>query len=237
MENLTQDLQALAQLSDFDDRIDAIRKVISSSPIEIENKNKDLALKKDLAAALKKEFVTASSAIKEQESVLAQKEQIIDKYSIELNSAKNNSVYSTLIEQINKAKADISDIEDKILSFLESIDNKGLALKKAENEMKEFEIKIKGEIAVIENEVKKNQDIITDIEKEREEHKNKISKSVLDQYERIREGRGGRGLAFIENGVCSVCGLVLRPQLINMVRKASELVFCDSCSSILFFKE
>ncbi|MDR0822982.1 MAG: C4-type zinc ribbon domain-containing protein [Endomicrobium sp.] len=236
MENLIQDLEALSQLQDFDNKINKAKQNILSSPAKIEAKNQELSLKKEKLSAIKKDFVASSSSIKEQEAQLAQKEQAIGKYNAELNSTKTNAAYTALIEQINKAKADISIIEDKILSLLDGIDSNSDSVKKAESEFKEFEAKIKADIVQIEEEAKKSQNNITDIEKARQEHKSKISTKILEQYERIREGNGGAGLSFVENGACSMCGLVLRPQLVNQVKKNTELVFCDGCSSILFYK-
>ncbi|MDR3049350.1 MAG: C4-type zinc ribbon domain-containing protein [Elusimicrobiota bacterium] len=237
MENLIHDLEALSQLQDFDNKISKIKEIISSAPAKIEAKNQELSQKREEIAAIKKDFVDSSSSIKEQEAQLAQKEQAVGKYNAELNSVKTNAAYSALIEQINKAKADISVIEDKILGLLDGVEAKSAAVKKAENDLKDFENKIKTDISNIEDEVKQGQDSVSDIEKTRQEHKDKISKLVLDQYERIREGNGGAGLSYVENGCsCSVCGTVLRPQLLNQIKKNTSLVFCDGCSSILFFK-
>ncbi|MDR0485844.1 MAG: C4-type zinc ribbon domain-containing protein [Elusimicrobiota bacterium] len=234
--SLKEDLSALEELQFFDDKIENFNKMIKAAPIEIEKKNKELEGKKNEVDALKRDFVSVSSYIKEQEALLAQKEQSISKFNVELNSAKTNEIYSSLMLQINKAKADISAIEDKILEFLEKTDDKSIALKNAEKELKEFEIQIKKDISQIQDNAENAAKEIVFVEKSRTEHKEKISKAVLEQYERIRGGRHSQGLAYIEKGSCSVCGMVLRPQLINQAQKFTDLVYCDGCSRILFYK-
>jgi predicted nucleic acid-binding Zn-ribbon protein len=237
MTQLQQDLLALEELQVFDDKIEKTNNLITSLPLEIENKNKELQRKSEEIDMLKKDYVAHLASIKEQEALLDQKEQTIAKFNIELNAAKSNEVYSSLVAQINKAKADISAIEDNVLTLLEESDKKAALLKNSEAELKELNIKTKEEISQTNLKIQQSKEELLTIEKEREEHKSKISKDTLYQYDRIREGRTAQGLAYIDNGNCSVCGRVLRPQLINQARKFTELVYCDGCSRILFYKD
>jgi len=236
MENLKNDLELLYELQDYDLKIEGIRKRIENAPALIDGMNKDLDAKRQEAEEKKKNFVALNSLKKEKEAVLDSKEKAIGKHSLELNSVKSNDTYKALLVEIEKAKADKSVIEDEILELMDKIENENKIVKESEAELKAYEQKVKSEISETESSVKRFSDEITKIEEERNRHKDKVNKNILDQYERIREGRDGQGICLIDGESCGGCGMVLRPQLINQAQKCHELVFCDNCSRILLKK-
>ncbi|MCL2144667.1 MAG: C4-type zinc ribbon domain-containing protein [Endomicrobia bacterium] len=237
MENLKQDLELLYELQDYDIKIESIKSRIEDAPALIEEKKKDLELRKQETEEKKKSFVALSSLKKEKEAILDSKEKAVAKHSLELNSVKSNDTYKALLLEIEKAKADKSVIEDEILELMDKIENENKTVKESEFELKESDRRIKAEIADIESSAKKFSDEIAKIEEERERHKQKVNKNILDQYERIREGRDGQGICLVDGESCGGCGMVLRPQLINQAQKCHELVFCDNCSRILLKRQ
>jgi len=236
MENLKQDLELLYNLQDYDIKIAALKNNIAGIPVLISAKKQEVESKKSETEAKKKNFVDLNSAKKEKEALLDSKEKAIAKHSVELNTVKSNDTYKALLLEIEKAKADKSVLEDEIIGLMEKIDAESSAVKKAEAELKEYEQKINAEISAISASLKKYEEEIANLEKERESYKHKVNPKILEQYERVREGRDGQGIALIDGDACGGCTMVLRPQLINQVQKCTELVFCDNCSRILFIK-
>ncbi|MDR1940968.1 MAG: C4-type zinc ribbon domain-containing protein [Endomicrobium sp.] len=236
MENLKQDLELLYSLQDYDIKIEKIKEEIAAAPDLIKEKLGDLENKKAETEEKKKNYVALNSLRKEKEALLDSKEKNVAKHSMELNSVKSNDTYKALLLEIEKAKADKSVIEDEILELMEKIDVEAAVVKQTETELKEFEQKTKNEISYLENSSKKLEADIAGLEKEREDFKHKVNPQILQQYERIREGRDGQGICIVDGESCGGCGMVLRPQLINQAQKCHELVFCDNCSRILLKK-
>lgn len=236
MNDLKQDLELLYELQTYDVEIADIKNQISQFPSMVEEKNKELEIKKIETDAKKKSFVELNSIKKEKESLLDSKEKTISKYSMELNTVKSNDIYKTLLLEIEKAKNDKNIIEDKFLELMDKIDNESVIVKKTVAELKEFEQKIAMDISKIEIFKKKLEVKINDLKQAREEHKLRINQSILSQYERLSEGRDGEGIAIVDGESCGACGMVLRPQLLNQAQKGRELVFCDNCSRILLKK-
>jgi len=233
MENLRQDLELLYELQGYDNKIAVLKEKIDTAPAVIKAKQEEIAAKKALTEEEKKNFVNLNSLKKEKEALLASKEQSVAKHTLELNTVKSNDTYKAMLLDIEKSKADISVIEDEILELLTKIDEETVKVKKTEAELKEFEQKASAEIAEINASVKKYENEISEISSQREAHKQKVNPKILDQYERIREGRDGQGICIVEGESCGGCSMVLRPQLINMAQKCTDLVFCDNCSRIL----
>ncbi|OEG69311.1 hypothetical protein ATZ36_10195, partial [Candidatus Endomicrobiellum trichonymphae] len=235
-DNLRPELELLYELQNYDIRISDIREKISKAPSLVEDKKKSLEYRKMETESKKKNFVKLNSLKKEKETAFDSKEKSISVYSIELSSVKSNDVYKAVLLKIEKAKSDKSAIENEILELMDKIEKESVIVKSAEDELKKLEKKVKNDIGEFENFIKKLEKEVTAVETEREEHKLKISKTILMQYERIRDGRDGRGICFINDESCGGCGMMLRPQLINQSYKCHELVFCDNCSKILLQK-
>jgi predicted nucleic acid-binding Zn-ribbon protein len=236
MLNLKQDLELLYEFQNYDLKIDEIQKKIDQTPYLLKEKMKVLEDKKTEVNVQKQSFIELNCLKKEKEAVLDSKDNAISKRSMELNTVKANDIYKTLLLEIEKLKADKNTLEDETLDLMDKIDRESIVVKSGDTELKEFEQKIKNETNDLEEYAKKLEEEIISIVKERETQKLKINKTVLANYERLREGRGGQGISLIDGTSCEACGMVLRPQLINMAQKFQELVFCDNCSRILFKK-
>ncbi|AKL97670.1 zinc ribbon domain-containing protein [Endomicrobium proavitum] len=236
MENLRQDLETLCLVQDYDIKIVKAKEIIRNAPHLAALKKKELDAKKAETEVQKKNFVALNSAKKEKEALLDSKEKAIGKHSSELNSAKSNDIYKTLLLAIEKEKADISIIEDEVLELLTKIDAEAVVVKSAEAALKEFEQKISEEIFKINASAKEQEEAVETFKTERDRRKAGVSKNILDQYERICEGRDGMGIALVEADSCGGCSMTLRPQLVNQAQKSTEIVYCDNCSRILFKK-
>ncbi|GMO64384.1 MAG: C4-type zinc ribbon domain-containing protein [Endomicrobiia bacterium] len=236
MKNLKQDLELLYELQECDVKIYNLREKINKIPFEIEKKKKTLELEnKKISLKIKNEnFIRLNSLKNEKEALLDSKEKKINKYLAELNIVKSNDTYRILLSEIEKTKKYKNILEDEILELMEKIDKEYIIVKTNENELKEIEQKIKNEIYEIKSFTKRLEKEINEIEKEREEQKLKVNKTILSQYERLRDdGRNEKMICIIDGESCGGCGMLLRPQLINQLQKYRDLVFCDNCSRIL----
>ncbi len=63
-----------------------------------------------------------------------------------------------------------------------------------------------------------------------------MPRPAITAYDRIRKKwRGGQVVAEAVAGRCSACQILLRPQYLQDLRKASQLMFCESCGRILYY--
>ena len=237
MENLKETLELLYTLQEKDVKIFELKENLTQLPKVIDEKQKQIADLKTDFENKKAEYVRLNSLKKEKEALLSAKEASITKHTADLNTIKANDMYKNCLLEIEKAKADKSALEDEILRLMEDIDKEVINLNKYEEAFKAKEATLNKEIVDAKNTIEQAKENIVSKQQERDEFAKSIDKNVLSQYERIREGRDGQGLATIESDSCSGCNMVLRPQLIVQATKCKELVYCDNCSRILFNKK
>jgi len=76
---------------------------------------------------------------------------------------------------------------------------------------------------------------LAELTTQRNELRSGISDETLRHYDRVLKLRGSAIAAVHDNQMCSVCRVIVRPQVYQNVMKGEEIVYCDSCQRILYF--
>jgi predicted nucleic acid-binding Zn-ribbon protein len=74
-----------------------------------------------------------------------------------------------------------------------------------------------------------------DLQKERAGIVPSVTPIVYKRYERARAARRGIGIAEVVAGRCSVCNIALRPQYFQELRRADQVLACETCQRILIY--
>lgn len=237
MKNLQQELQKLLELQEIDGKIYKLNLALEEIPEKLEKLKTSSTEKQNEIAVLKEEYNQTEVKRKEIENEIETNKEKIIKFNAQLYQLKNNTEYSAMLKQIEETKQIISTFEDEILIHLETLDNLKEKIKKQESLLKQEQEKteeiIKEEQKKMEN-FKKEQ---FELQKQQKQKKQNINSSLLSKYEQILEKRKDSAIAYISNGCCSACNMSLQPEVANIVKINKELVFCGTCSRILYDKD
>ena len=119
---------------------------------------------------------------------------------------------------------------------MDEVDKQSKELKSREGETKQEDIKLHEQINSLKTELEKINKELSEKDASRNEFAKSVPEALLSKYTYIREGRQGLAVVPIDGENCGGCSITLRPQIINDVIKAQELIICDSCSRILYKK-
>ncbi|SRR3989339_1001584 len=233
---LKENLKMLIALQDKDSAVDKLKQRTQAIPLNIEEQNNLLSQFKSDFEDTKKRLTQLQLQRKEKELELESKENEIRKHGGELNAIKTNEAYRALLSEIDRCKAEKTALEDTILNIMEETEREAASIKDKENMFKQKEAEVKTLISSLEGEQAKLNADIAAAENERNEFATHIPADLLKHYEYIRAARSGFAIVPVEGENCSGCHFTLRPQEINDVFKGQQLVFCDSCSRILYKK-
>jgi predicted nucleic acid-binding Zn-ribbon protein len=235
MSNLKKEIELLYTLQDYDVKIDICTKQIDEKLISIQKKQTILNNNQLNLNIKKKSFgqLVLNKNIKESE--LSNIEQMLNKYLTELNNAKSNAMYKTLLAEIEKYKLKKVSLEDDIIKLMYKIDNDNETLMNHKYEYEQHTKQINSEIYKITFAIDKLKRELILLKKTKEEFRKHVKQAFLAQYDRLNSNRihPGDCVCLVKENSCNGCGIILRPQLINQVEKYKELVFCDNCSCIL----
>ena len=160
----------------------------------------------------------------------------LEKYKQDLMRVRNEREYSVALREIDATKKKISGLETEILTRMELIESleKEIAtlMPEVETKRREFDV-------LIEEYSHKAEAFKTEVEhlrRQRRELVGAIRPDLLAKYERLTELRDGMALAEVRDGSCTACFMTIRPQAYSDVRKGDEILTCDNCSRILYYK-
>ncbi|CAM0116739.1 zinc ribbon domain regulatory protein CdsZ [Rhabdochlamydiaceae symbiont of Dictyostelium giganteum] len=123
----------------------------------------------------------------------------------------------------------VSDLVDKKVSEEEILGKIKEGLLASEENSLALEKEIKETIQLINQEGR-------DLKAERDDLAKTADVEVLKIYQRLFTNKKDRVVVPLENRTCSGCHIALTAQHENVVRKGNNLVFCEHCSRIHYFK-
>jgi uncharacterized protein len=228
------DLEKLKELQGLDADIASLKTEIAAQPKLVQQIDAKLT-------QARKRVDDARAAIQANELGRRKLEQEIQswndkivKFREQSSSVKTNEQYKALLSEISQAEQHIRQLEDKILDGMEAVEGQQAELKAAEAALKADSVVIEKEKTDLAARIKVTEQQMAEKSNLRKQCRAAVAENLLSHYDRVVKHRG-TGLAAARNGRCMSCHTMLRPQVYQDVRNDAELVFCESCSRILYF--
>jgi predicted nucleic acid-binding Zn-ribbon protein len=231
------DLRKLIALQDIEKNIAVLHKKVSEIPVKTSELQAAAERVKTAYAekvSLAKELANRRRTL-EGEVDLAQTR--LSRLKDQLMAVKTNKEYTAMLSEIKTAETHIRDEEDKILDLMEETESGEKAMKLAETEMRR-------ECAAIDEEIRRMNESVPALESELEKLRGEkaaaetgVDPELIAQYRKIADARKGVAIAEAEDELCSACHIRIRPQMYADLRLTETIMFCDSCSRILFVRE
>jgi predicted nucleic acid-binding Zn-ribbon protein len=159
------------------------------------------------------------------------------KYGNQLADIKTNKEYKALNSEITNLSQKNSDIEVMLLELMETETeiNKQLAvfdteLKGAEKRKSEKEDDLRQQISALDGKIE-------ELRKQRTELALTLhSDALVKQYGNLIKNKNNQAVAYNQNGACSGCGFVIRPQIKIELELQKKIHSCESCGRLLMNK-
>ena len=169
------------------------------------------------------------------------REQKIERFREQQQTAKNNKEYQTFLIQINTEKVDKGKVEDELLKLM-------IQVEKTQVEVKALSEQVAGETAKltqlreqITGRLDALKQEVSDLKPARDQAAGEVPAKLLDTFERLCERFDGEALAAIgkpsrrvEEYICMSCNMSLAPDIYNRLHSRDEPLSCPSCRRFLF---
>jgi len=230
-------IAALVKLQELDSRIYALNNEKAGKPLEVKAVEEAFEAKKQNLANLEKESLELQKQRKEKELELAANAEAVKKLQGQLYSLKTNKEFQAMLQQIADTKADGSLIEEKILVSFEDSDKLKVKVEEEKNRLKEEEKKFLEQKKAVESREKEIDDILKQLQAQREQAVQGVDAKILSEYERILSSRDGLAIVGVINNSCGGCHMSLPPQVINSIKMYEHIVTCEVCNRIFYIPE
>ena len=235
--DLKAQLLSIVKLQTLDSEIYALKHEKDAKPEELKAFQAAFDEKKQHLEGLEKQSLDLHKQRKDNELELATKEQETKKLQAQLYSLKTNKEYQAMLQQIGVVKADVSVIEDKILSILDQTDKIKAEAEKEKKKLQEEEKILNEQKKEIEDRIKQINDRLAQLDAQRKQVIPEIEKKIFSQYERILNNRDGLAIVTVKDNSCQGCNMFVPPQVINLIRMYERIIPCEVCNRILYINE
>jgi predicted nucleic acid-binding Zn-ribbon protein len=231
-----EELSKLLELQELDLEIQRIADRLASIPSErelIETKYREQSAE---FLELKQQYDQTIASRKQFETELADTQESHDKYKQDLMRVRNEKEYVTALREIDATKKLISTLETEILKAIEGIEKLEGDIKVFEPEIERKRAEIDRDLEALAQEQAGVDSRLATINERRQQLTSTVPANLLQMYERVAKIRRGQALSEVVDGICTACRMRMRPKVYSDVRRGDQLITCDNCARILFYR-
>lgn len=234
---MLRDFECLLQLQEIDLRIheqELAKKELPQTVKDLERTIEASRLAMEAAAAKSQDAEKEICALEEQ---VVQAQVSLDKSQERLNSIKTNREYDAVHAEIENHRSVIQNAEGRRKKLTDDSAQQKARSDAAAEDYQKAKAENEPKIAELRTRIASIDSVIAGIAREREAVVPLINKTYIRTYDLIRKRRKtGRAVSGVnEARICSVCNKVLESQVMAEIRRASKLIMCQSCGSILLW--
>ena len=160
------------------------------------------------------------------------------KIQAKLRSVKNNKEYQALLKEIEDVRGKNSEIEDKMIEFLDQMDVTEKIISTKKDEYINIFERAENEKENIKQNAEARKKRLAELEMENAKVSKLLDPELLKRYLIIKEqNQGGIAVVPVKDAVCHGCNVNIPPQLYNELFRCDSLRFCPNCQRIIYIKD
>ncbi len=229
-------LEQLLVIQDRDRRIAELKREQARVPQQLEAVDARVRDESSRLETARQELKHIEAERKKLEIEADSKRAQILKYRGQLSLIKSNTEYQALLKEIAKAEAEIREIEDRELEFMERVDQIQVDVKQEQALVKELTSKAEAEKSELQRRGAAIAAELAAVQDERKKLADATDADVLSRYARLMRSKGDFAVVPIRNGNCGGCHLHIPPQVVHDAKHGEELTSCEYCGRILYWQ-
>ena len=224
-------LQNLLDLQNVDIRLNDVRSRLAKFPKKLAESDARIAASKaDLDASKAAQLATVKDRKKYELDVDSWKDKV-RKYRDQTSQIKTNESYRALLHEVQMAEDEIAKAEDRLLEQMVASEEYDRRIKASEIALKDVEQVERVQRSTVEADRAVAEKDLADLNAERTRAIAEIPENLLDHYDRIVKKHNGVALAEVRNEKCGACGMIVRPHVIQEMRRADSAEASASAST------
>jgi len=230
-------IEVLKRIQSLRSKINELEEYQERRKQDVQKRKTQIEEKRTLVEKKHEEKFSVQKEIDRKELDLKTDEGGIAKYNVKLNSIKTNKEYTALCAEIGSKKADMAILEDEILNTMSRLESVNEEYNKLQEDLRREEESLKDLIKSVDKEIKETDIEIEKIQNDQKKYIDALDEDTLYHYNRLSNIKGGKAVVAVIGNVCGGCFMNITSQTLNLLMGGKELVFCQSCSRILYLEE
>ena len=234
---MIESIEILKKLQSLKNKISELERYKECRKQDVQKKKDQIEAKRILSGEKHKEKISVQKEIDRKELDLKTDEGEISKFNVKLNTIKTNKEYTALCSEIGSKKADMSILEDVILNTMSRLEIVNKEYSELTENLKREEESLKKLVKSVEADVRETDIEIEKVQNDQKKYIDSLDEDTLYHYSRLSNIKGGKAVVAVMGNVCGGCFMNITAQTLNLLMGGKELVFCQSCSRILYLEE
>jgi predicted nucleic acid-binding Zn-ribbon protein len=237
---MQEDLQYLLELSAVDKKVYELKLTKKDLPVRIQTLKEEIEREKANAEKLDLSISETQAKIKENQEISVQEQTSLTESNKRLDAISTNREYDAVHLEIATHKRNIDNAQANVIHFQQILENMLKDKEMTDAAYKAVLDKNGPELSRLTEELNGIEDRMASETAKAEAPREKINKKVLAVYDRVVKRRGNPNVIAAINRnqkACLVCNRTQTPQRVIEISKKTALLTCESCGSILVWKE
>lgn len=214
-------------------------------PDWMEELHEEHSARKEEIEALESDVEDSARARRKAEAATEDAEVKLKHFQEQVSRVRTQREYAALLQEIDTVKAQIRDLEDRILEEIEEQDQAQEALEEKRSDFQELDDRYSEALAKWEAEKPEVADRAKILRQEVEELRESLPRNLVALFDRIFSHRPGDAIAPVREmeGAggniyhCGACNYRVRLKVVSDIKTRGSLVQCDGCKRILYVPE
>ncbi len=207
---------------------------LNAATIDLDHR---LAEKKGAVEAEQAGMEDLKKAYREMESESAVNDERVAKSDAKLREVKTNKEYQSILKEIDDLRSRRSDIEDRMLAQLESIDAAEAAHKGNVANLSRLVQSSQADRQSIAARVQDQQAAIAQLNRQKELIGAEADPKILAVMSDVKQKVRGPAVVAAEHEICTGCHMNIPAQLYNELQRCDTLRFCPHCHRIIYWRQ
>jgi len=149
----------------------------------------------------------------------------------------NMKQLSAVVSELDHVETQLKAKEDRLLEIMQGLETAESDIARLGEESPE-EKALREQAEASWNELRKSSEAeLVDVERELRDVQRRLGEAAMGSFKKLWSSRKPNAVVPMEGTACSACHGDLRPSLVQLVRTAEELQFCDHCRRLLYDPE
>lgn len=234
---MSPELTQLIELQELDLEIQHVTDRLSRIPIERERIEEEFQQSAAEFLEIKSRYEQTLKDRSQLEAELTTVQQQHEKFQQDRMKVRNQKEYETVLREIDATKKHAGALETEILKRLEDAEKLEAEVNERTPEVERRRSEVDRMLAELDREHSDATRHIEELNARRESLSKNVPRSLFATYDRMARTRRGQALAAISSeGICTACRMKVRPKVFSDVRRGNEMVTCESCGRILYYR-
>ena len=231
---IAQKLEALLKLQEIDSKLDALLKIRGDLPEEVRDLEDETLGYQTRKNKFLSEIEELNGDLQAFSNAQKDAEKLILKYKDQQMNVRNNREFDAISKEIELQELDVNLAEkrsNETRARIRLIEDELEKINQILSEREEALNEKKGELEVI---VEESREEEKQIRVSREKQTKKIEERLLKSYEKIRTNSlNGLAVVQVSRGACGGCFNIVPPQRQADIRDNKRIIVCEHCGRIL----